>query len=474
MKSIKNFLIFFLFFILGVTVFFYPVLYDTSIMPGDLIDVRFIHYILEHGFLFLNGDSLHSSFWNMPLLYPTTNTLAFSDVMLGGMLFYIPLRYIFNPQTSLQIVVIIFSFLNFYSFYLLARNIFKFNNILSSLGAFLFAFSLARYNQIYHIQLLTQFFSVFGLYFIFKNNAKIRDFIISAIFFAVQFYTSFYYIWMTVFSLFVLFLIMFLKKDTREIIFNFLKNKKAEIICFAVTFLILISPLLYHYLQVDYRFELKHKHLFNLFSPFVSFSFLDYFILKPDYNYFDIEAITGIGFFITLISAIGWFKLKKYKLQTFLFIFILSISFYIVPIYDFIFKYVPGGLAIRAGARIIFILLFPLIFFILNYLKNIKNKTAFFVILILIIFESLPLPIRFEWTKKDHIKRMEKYEIPKNCKSFYLKTNEKDYKKKAYIELDAMWLSNKVKKPTLNGFYSFDSKYDKKDYSNTCIIDADL
>jgi hypothetical protein len=48
-----------------------------TFIPGDVGDVRFIYYILEHFYRWASG--LDHSLWDPNFFYPYTNVLAFSD-----------------------------------------------------------------------------------------------------------------------------------------------------------------------------------------------------------------------------------------------------------------------------------------------------------------------------------------------------------------------------------------------------------
>ncbi len=469
----KKVFVFLIFLIFGLLIFFFPMFNNPDLMPGDLKDARLVNYILEHGYLFFLNDDFHNSFWNMPVFYPNTNTLAYSEVLFAQMLLYTPFRMFFSPQTSLQIIVILMCILNYFSFFLLSKDIFKFNHTISSIGAFLFAFSLARYNQLEHLQLLSQFLSVFSLYFFLKKPYKLSNFIFSSLFLSLQFYTCYYFGWFMVFCAILAFFIMLLKKDTRDIICCFIKENKRNLLIFFTIFLISILPLFYHYISVKGGFELKHWFLFHKFSFLFSYSILDSIFVLPNFSAYSIETVTGIGFFITLFVFIGWIKLKKYRFQILLFSAVLISCFWLRGIYDFIFTYLPSANAIRAGARSIFMLLIIYCYLICWFLKETKNKILFWIIVTVIILETIPYPVRFNWSKKEHNKRIEKYHIDNNCRAFYIKSNNEDYKKNAYVWLDAMWLSNKIKKPTLNGFSGYNPGINESILDKNCIINTD-
>lgn len=74
---------------------------DGSRLPGDLIDSRFIGYVLEHGWLWLTGHE--AGFWSAPFYYPMTRTLALSDNMAGALPLYALVRS-FSPTPEQAMV----------------------------------------------------------------------------------------------------------------------------------------------------------------------------------------------------------------------------------------------------------------------------------------------------------------------------------------------------------------------------------
>ena len=144
-NKLKNFIYFILFLFIGIIIFFCPMFisgYD--LMPGDAGDASLINYTFEHYWLWLHKVPQHQLFWNMPFYYPYLNTMAWSDVIAGGAVLYVPLRiFIKNPFTTLQVWLILICIINYTSFYALLRR-FKYNQLCSSVGAFIFAFGNLR------------------------------------------------------------------------------------------------------------------------------------------------------------------------------------------------------------------------------------------------------------------------------------------------------------------------------------------
>ena len=60
-----------------------------------LIDVRFVGYVLEWGYLHLQGATgPEATLWSPPFFYPVRHVLAYSDNFISGYIFYFPLRWI--------------------------------------------------------------------------------------------------------------------------------------------------------------------------------------------------------------------------------------------------------------------------------------------------------------------------------------------------------------------------------------------
>ena len=78
-------ILFCLFLFAGMLTVFHPTIFSGfALVQTDPGDTRFNNYILEHGFLWISGDPLHTRFCDPPMFYPAKNTAAFSDILLGG------------------------------------------------------------------------------------------------------------------------------------------------------------------------------------------------------------------------------------------------------------------------------------------------------------------------------------------------------------------------------------------------------
>lgn len=464
MEKKLNFIYPILFLIFGLLIFFYPMFFDFSKMAGDLDDARLISYLLDHGYSFFTGDSFHSNYFNIPFFYPYHNQLFYTDILFGGTILYIPIKFFIKDTFSaVQIWLIVASILNFLSFYLVSRKVFKFSTLISSITAFLFAFSLPRFNQIEHYQLFLQFYSIFAFYFFITANKKIYRFILSAIFLFLQLITTFYFGWFTVFGAILTFFVMIIGKNSRQILFNYLKENKKGLFAFSLTLIFLLVPVAIKYLQVSKGFEYTNIYLFAPLSIIASRSILDNLFINLNLENFNEEQITGFGIFATVTALAGLISLKKYKFEISLFVILAVIFFLFWQLNYLLYLYFPAAPAIRAGARIIFLLV-PLFCFLVGVCFQKLDKKYFIIFLILILLEQIPVNNAFIWTKEEHYKRIEKYEIPKECEVFGIDDETINN------NIDAMYISNKFKKPTINGYSGFLPEIKKEILSKNCLI----
>lgn len=129
-------------------------------VPGNYGDARFTALLLEHayGFCFQGWPT---TFWDLPWnFHPYPNTLAFAEVMAGGLPFYAPFRWLgFEIDSAYQGWVVTMSIANFVAAYALARQL-GMTRLAASTAAWLFAFSMIRNAKLGHAQLLPHFLTV--------------------------------------------------------------------------------------------------------------------------------------------------------------------------------------------------------------------------------------------------------------------------------------------------------------------------
>ncbi len=451
--------------------FFYPLFYSTNLMPGDLGDARFVNYILEHGYLWLTQTEIHKYFWDMPFFYPYKNTLAFSDMFIGGMFIYVPLRFLIkSPQTALQIWFIILSVLNFLSCYLFMIKVLKVKSLPASVAAFLFAFGLPRHVQIGHYQLYLQFFMMFSLTAFFsvnQENSKLKNnilFAIGSLMFVVQLYSCFYLGWFYILGTFLAAVIGLSYPETRKTIVKNIITYKKELFFSAIISFALLIPLIDHYLSVGSKFGWSPEFLLRHYCLFISESKFDNMIIhNPFTKHLNGEITVGIGYLTTIFVLIG-FIFSKYRIQLLLFVGLILYFFSNYDANSLLYKYFPGAVAIRASGRCIFLLLPIYAAGLANFLKNTKYFAIIFAILV--IFEQIPFGTGFSWTKTEHESRLKTYSLPKDCKAIYY-----EYKKITPVEnIDIMWFASNNNVYAANGYSGYMPPYFKDTIPKNCVI----
>lgn len=167
------------------TQFFYPLLtlilglflvqfrvmgWDFSRIPGDLGDARFNMYLLEHAYQFTSGQ--WTEYWNAGFFFPALETIAYSDNLLGASPIYSFARMIgWSREGAFQFWILVVTILNFIAAYLLFFRMSR-TAVGSALGAFVYAFSLVLFSQMYHVQTMPRFAIPLMLLFFYNFHKK--------------------------------------------------------------------------------------------------------------------------------------------------------------------------------------------------------------------------------------------------------------------------------------------------------------
>ena len=112
------------------------------LVPENPGDMRFNAYVLEHTYRWVRQLPGHESFWDPPIFYPQTNTLAYSDTLLGtAPIYWLPRLFSVRPEISFLLWIGILLSLNYGVFYFWAKDAFKLKPLAAALGAFMLALS---------------------------------------------------------------------------------------------------------------------------------------------------------------------------------------------------------------------------------------------------------------------------------------------------------------------------------------------
>ena len=152
--------------VLGVVMAHYPIVFSRfRLIQTALGDTRLIHYLLEHGYRWMQNMPEHLDFWSPPFFYPVKNVAAYSDVLLGvGPVYWLWRALGASPDVSFGLWMLSMSALNYAAGLLLFRRGFGFGIPAAVAGASLVAFGAPRLNQMGHAQLLPFFYPLLTLY----------------------------------------------------------------------------------------------------------------------------------------------------------------------------------------------------------------------------------------------------------------------------------------------------------------------
>lgn len=164
----------------------------SGMMPGDIGDARFNAYFLEHFFLCLTGK-VHG-FWNAPFFYPFPLTTAFSDSHLGTGIVYSFFRGIgFGPEDAFR-WWFLSGFVANYAACAFVLEKFRLRPVAVAAGAFIFTFNLAVLAQSDHAQLDYRFGIPLAFFYFYRGarEGKLADLFWCAFWFTWQLYADIY------------------------------------------------------------------------------------------------------------------------------------------------------------------------------------------------------------------------------------------------------------------------------------------
>ncbi|MBR1617546.1 hypothetical protein IJ670_05275, partial [bacterium] len=474
---------------------------------GNGHDVKFISYILEHSWLWLNKVPTHEYFLTAPFFYPYENNLAYSDLLVGIMPLYWILRTFLSPFSAIQGLVILMCVINYGVFYYFLRRSLKFSSLASGVGAFLFAFGILRYFRMPHFNYYCQFIEILSLIFFLKvnrENSVVKNHIffgLGSLFLVLQFYSCFTLAYFLCFVVFIGFVVSMFFKDTRQKIIEFVKYFYKYLILWGIVIVALLTPLAILYLGVGEVRTIEDiaNYTQNALAWIFNLSAFDYIFtshLTQPQNYISKDEIqASIGIFTLLISIFGISKLKLKKiLYIVLFIvFLCSCSLFGFVLWKYLYPILIGAQGIRAIIRISLIALIIFSIGICGFIDKIKNKTVVALCIILIAIEQIPMyksPYfwqNYNWSKSLFLEQIQSVSnlVPKDKKIIYfycdygnIKQNKINIKTRLenyifYTTL-AMWVSLNTNKYTINGYSGIGKKVQDINNNDTYVLGFDV
>jgi hypothetical protein len=468
---------------------------------GDRGDARGIVYACEHWYQSILGKA---SLLNPGIFYPTKRTLAYTDLLFGVATPYSLLRALgFGMFSAAEITFILLTFLAYcVAFFLLYRTL-RFGLIPSCAGALFFAFNSPKFNQLTHLQLQYVFLLplIFALVItLAKRVETITDrkaawlLSLAAVCLNLQFATTFYYAWYFTFWLLIFLLIALVFRGSRNFIFTSVWKFRRAVIIGAAVFLAGFIPILLVYLptmrtgiwyDMDFVLEMvpDWRSLLSMGDGnFVWAWFYKRIVGDPRPGTWG-ELMVGIG----LVPSLAWigftvgsfWLIKKGRRAAsaqelgllFLGVMILTSSIMIVlgvkvgghSLWPYVYRYFPGGGAIRAVSRYVIFLTLPMsiafAFGLQKALQFASGRQALTVAVVLVaafgVFEQFGVH-RINGTgfsigvEERYLKAMAA-KLPGDCTAFYIAPGPNPKYSTAEYQYDGMMISSVSRVKTLNG-----------------------
>jgi hypothetical protein len=473
---------------------------------GDRGDVRGFIYFCEHWYQSILGKA---SLLSPGIFYPVKGTLAYSDLMVGFAVPYAFFRALgFEIFTSVELTIIVVTFLSYCTAFLLLYRTLDFGLIPSCAGAMFFAFSSPKFNQLTHLQL--QYVLLLPLIFLFvilfakqvetisqKKAAVLLS--LAACCLNLQLATTFYYGWFFVLWTILFLLLALVLRGSRRFIFNTVRKFWQALIAGALVFLLGFIPMILVYLPTLrttpwYLWEFV-SGLIPVWRAFLSMGdgnyvwgrFHQWLMPHPRPPAWG-ELMVGIGLiptlaWITLTVAALWF-IKSGRRETaaravpsprdvgllFLGVLILATGIFFLLAFKYadhspwhyIYGYFPGAKAIRAVSRYVIFLTLPMTIAFAYGLKKAlefaQRKRLLTVAVLLIaafgVFEQFGFPILngagFSVRVEEAFLKAMAAKVANDCTAFYVALGPHPNHKTEEYQYDGMLISTFSGVKTLN------------------------
>ena len=462
-------------------------LHGLDLMPGDLGDARLNNYFLENIYQYIFGTSpslIHLNFFS-----PFPFVLGFSDNLFGASPIYLFFRAVTGESdTAFQLWFYCSYLLNYVATYWGLR-LLGIRPIASICGALIFSFSLPVSAKIAHAQLAYRFFIplCISYFYLFLENRNSRYLLYSVAWLVWGYYCSIYLgIFTTLFL--IISLIIYIPLDLIGI--RKLSNLKGGWLenihpryfkSYTLILLLLITAmalLMYPYFFASklYGFKRDFSEILMMLPSIKNYFLADKSLLWGSYStaigeshFFRHEKQLFVGLVPMTLMLISLF-IKKNKFGAIRIVIFASLILTILitlkfgqqtSLWEFIAK-LPLLDSLRAMGRIILVLLFPIAYLCAIVIQSIEIKSGkvsqflifstFFALLIETMSSNQGVVYpKSEWRARiaEEEKRLPS-NIPADAILFFAQrggegANHLD-------ELDAMWVSMRLSKSTLNGY----------------------
>lgn len=479
-------------------IFFFRSLFAPGAMLGDSGDSRLNNLIMEHWYHVFQGKEAVDT---LSEFYPVTDTLSYTDMLLGDSLLYSLLRALGTSMfTANTITLVTIHCIGSFSLFYLLEAILNVNEFASFMGVLTFSFANGYAIRVRHTQMmalsLVPVILIFAVQVLkhFDENKKRRLYL--WLFFssyALLAYTGWYTFFFS--AIFVIIfiiagLIVCLIHDRTAIkqIFTRIKSRIIELILCLVYFALLLIPFLKMYLPTS---EMSGKRSWDTVL-FYSPQLIDIInvgsgnlVLGKLFSYIKLsrenkgEGELQEGFSIIMLITLATlivlyfvsnhkkaYKEKKSSSNLLIITFICAAIFSLFLTIDFdgwsmwwvVWNFIPGAGALRAISRWYFFLLLPLGILIAVLLdrqmkgsKNLPVSVLIMLAAVTCLFNVNTRPLA-GWTSSDMYQYLDSVPTPpEGAKVIALQKSDSD-PNPAYEQLDAWMIADHYGLKTINGY----------------------
>jgi hypothetical protein len=330
--------------------------------PGDTL---LNGYVLEHSWRWLTQSDYAGSFWSPRFFYPQTLALAYSENLLGAAPLYWLLRTVWPAMMAYQLWMMLVASLTYVSFAVVLRRL-GVGMMLAALGGFVFAFGLPRVAQVGHQQLLPHLFAPWAVLaawtFLQRSNLAAFAGLLAASF--AQLLASLYLGWFLLAGLALFAAVaMLLDGEARRSVMEFSRRHWAAVMGLIAVWVGLVALLLAPYWEANRGFRRDYSEVLTLTPRPESWlasapQGVWYGWLPEQRRETDPELWIFPG--LIPLAACGLAMLQGRKRLSFvaamtaIVLVLLAMRWGDWSAWRFVFRWIPGGAAIRAVGRVVF------------------------------------------------------------------------------------------------------------------------
>jgi hypothetical protein len=379
-------------------------------MQADAGDTLLNHYVLEHSWLCLTRPDYVGTWWSPPCFYPQPLTLAYSENLFGTAPLYWLLRALCSDVLAFQLWMLLVAALT-YAAMAWALHRLNVRPTLAALGAYVFAFGLPRLTQIGHQQLLPEMFAPLALFAAGRFLQAPAIGALAGVLVAsyLQILSSIYLGWFLMLGLSVFFVVyMIVDRETMNRMLAFLRRRAPTVIVLVAIWGGLLFALLSVYAEANRGFHRQYTEVRELIPRPASwlasapqgvwYDVLPHRLHEPNSELWIfpgvVPIVMGVAAIIGLRTGMRDAALITVCLLTAGILAVLALRWGDSSLWYWIWKWAPGGGAIRAVSRIwTMILLFGFVGGLAAVSQSLGSKRIGWigpVLLVLGVAEQIP------------------------------------------------------------------------------------